>query len=602
MSPTRKGERRPPLPKAETQPAAAAEPAHPVVPVLRITVEQLLYALLVMAALAIRLAELGRWPLNESEVCTALSAWRASRGVAWRAETYVPLLFDVDLLLFWLTRATDAATRLLPALVGTALVALPIAARDLLGRRGALVAAALLAFAPTWVHFSRAGDGAILWTAAGAGLWLAAVRYVQRRDPRAGRLGVIALGLGILSGPGFYTALLAGVLVCLYALWYARRMSEPQHPFAALRGAATTGNLMLFGGVVVLFGSGFLANSSGLGVAADLGGEWARALNPRQTLVPWLSYPGTLVGYEFVTLALAVVGAVVGLTRRERATIYLLIWVALVLLLGTLLGHREPLWLLDALLPMVVLAARGGEFVCEQLLRSASPFDGLVALLALPIVAFAFLQLAAYTQTGQERLLVYARLAIGVLVCGAIVYAFWVDRMVVLRAATAIILLLASGAMLRITTAVAYQTGRDPREQLVWAAGSASVPSSMQVRDLEDFVALVSSQRAGDTRLLDVAYEEALAPIAGWYLRDFSRALPVASVGPQPLSSALITHALPKEQWPEGYAGQRFRLRERWPSQKLSTRDRLRWLIYREPVGHLSFDEAQVWLRMPTGR
>ena len=58
---------------------------------------------------------------------------------------------------------------------------LPLAARDLLGRRGALAASVLLAFCPTWLFMSRTADGTILAAAFTAGL----VMIFRNGMPRA---------------------------------------------------------------------------------------------------------------------------------------------------------------------------------------------------------------------------------------------------------------------------------------------------------------------------------------------------------------------------------------------------------------------------------
>ena len=87
-----------------------------------LTGEVALYGLFVCVAVAIRLGGLSVWPLLDAEIGSALAAWRALQGVAQPTANYVPLLYDANLALFALTRATDAATRLLPALVGSALV------------------------------------------------------------------------------------------------------------------------------------------------------------------------------------------------------------------------------------------------------------------------------------------------------------------------------------------------------------------------------------------------------------------------------------------------------------------------------------------------
>ena len=184
-------------------------------PLSWLTIEVALYGLIFLSGLVARFAALGRWPFLDTEIGTALAAWRTLKGSDWRPVQYLPLLYDADLLLFGLTRATDAAGRLLPALVGGGLIIVPYFVRDLLGRRGSLAASLLLAFAPTWLFASRTADGAILTATASALLLLSVYRYMRSEEPRYLRLGAVILALGLVSGAGFYTLLVSVVVVGL---------------------------------------------------------------------------------------------------------------------------------------------------------------------------------------------------------------------------------------------------------------------------------------------------------------------------------------------------------------------------------------------------
>ena len=543
-----------------------------------LTVEVALYGLLVLAALAARLAGLGRWPLLESEANTALAAWRAAWGLSWQPDYYSPLIFDLTLLLAALTRASDAAVRLLPALVGAGLVALPYFARDILGRQGALLAALLLAFAPTWFYFSRTADGPILTTAASALILLAIQRYGGSQSPQHLRLAVVALALGLAAGPGLYTFLLAG------ALWILLRW----------RAMATRGNLLLGTGVFILGATGLLLNLGGLGAAVGLAGHWARSLAPASSGLPWSAYPLTLVTYESLTLALALVGSIWGVARREALDQFLSFWVGLALLLGILLGHREPLWLVDVLLPLFILAARGFQRLWDRLAPGAQPLDALLILATLAFVALGFLRLAAFSQTGQPPYLAQSRVVFGALILIWAFYGIWGQRDVALRVAVVAFVVSAAVITVRATSALAYQTGRDPRERMVFQ------PSSVAIRDLEALVTKLSSEQTGDPHTLDITYDPDLDPLLGWYLRDYPQARPVAGSAKRPQTTALITRALEKSAWPQGYAGQRFRWQEVRVEQKLSLREQLRWLFYRYPVGEDKSAEVHIWVRLPT--
>jgi uncharacterized protein (TIGR03663 family) len=555
-----------------------------------LTVEVALYGLLVLAALAARLAGLGRWPLLESEANTALAAWRAARGLSWQWVDYSPLIFDLTLLLAALTRASDAAVRLLPALVGAGLVALPYFARDILGRKGALLAALLLAFAPTWFYFSRTADGPILTTAASALVLLAIHRYWGSQRPQHLRLAVIALALGLAAGPGMYTPILAGALWVLLR----HRAGEADQRHRVWRAVVTRANLLLGLGVFLLCATGLLLNLGGLGAAVELAGRWVRSLGPASSGLPWTAYPLTLVTYESLTLVLALVGSIWGLARREALDGFLSLWVGLALLLGTLLGHREPLWLADALLPLLILAARGFQRLWDRLAPGAQPIDVLLILATLAFLALAFLRLAAFAQTGQTPYLAQSRVVLGALILIWAFYGIWGQRDVALRVAVVALVVSAAVITVRATSALAYQTGRDPRERMVFQ------PSSVAIRDLEALVTKLSSEQTGDPHTLDITYDPDLDPLLGWYLRDYPQARPVAGSHRRPQATVLITRALEKSAWPQGYAGQRFRWQEVRVEQKLSLREQLRWLFYRYPVGEEKSAEVHVWVRLPT--
>ena len=337
----------------ESRPSAVARPTG-------LTVEAAAYAGLFALALVVRLAALGRWPLLPEAVHTALAALRDARGEAWRPDAYVPLLYGVQRALFALVGPSDAAARLLPALSGAGLVWLPFAVRDALGRIGALAAAGLLALAPAWVHFSRTADWPILSALCGGVLFAALWRHARNRDPRALRVGAVALGLGLAAGPGIYTALLGlGAMALVGRAWGSA--DEAPDGRAFLRGIGDRTNLGLLAGTFLLAGSAALLHPDGVAESVEWAGRWVQRLHPARAAVDGWYLPGTLLVYEPLTLALAVAGAAWGILRRSALEAGLAAWALLALLLGSLLGHREPVWLLDALLPLVLLAGRGAQ-------------------------------------------------------------------------------------------------------------------------------------------------------------------------------------------------------------------------------------------------
>ena len=563
-------------------------------PLPAITVEVAGYGVLILAGLALRLFMLGAWPLLESELPTALAAWRALHGVRGQPPAYSPLLYDADLILFFFTRASDATARLLPACAGALLIAMPYFARRLLERVGAMATAALLAGSPAWVYFSRTADGAILTTLAGAVLLYSTHRFTLSGEPRDFRPGAVALGLGLAAGPGIYTLLVAalGFGVCASLLGGSERR---QRWARLVRTAASRNNLLVFAGVFLLAASGFLTNPSGIWASVRMVAHWAVGLAPARDALPWYATLHALLNTEFLTVGLALVGMGQAFRRRQIFDAFLLFWFLIALCLGVLLGHREPYWLPDVLLPLVILAGRGAQRLWERWLAGATRQDGLALGLALIPLGFAFLGLVSYLNPGAQALPLGVYAGWSLIVVVGCVYLLWSRPDAMPRLAIGILGVIALCLTVRATTSIGYLAGRDPRQPLL------EDPTSVQVREFESFVRLLSSRQIGDSYLLDMAYDELLDPWLGWYLRDFPNAFPVSDVHElEPaLPVVVITRPLLETEYPEGYVGQRFRLTETWSDAGLSLRERIAWFVYRRPAGAEDATELQVWTRIP---
>jgi uncharacterized protein (TIGR03663 family) len=112
----------------------------------------------VMALAAVlRFWELGARTFHGDEAIHAGFAWQLAdgRGYVHNPLTHGPFQFFGTALIFILFGDSDYTARVLPALFGAALVALPFFFRGHLGRAGALAAGLLLALSPTLLYFSR---------------------------------------------------------------------------------------------------------------------------------------------------------------------------------------------------------------------------------------------------------------------------------------------------------------------------------------------------------------------------------------------------------------------------------------------------------------
>ena len=554
-----------------------------------LTVEVAGYAGLVLLALMGRLFLLDLWPLSEAELPVALSALRAARGEAWRAGSYSPLLFDLDLLLFALTRATDGAARLVSALAGTAIVATPYLFRRRLGRWGALATAALLAVSPVAVYLSRSGDG----TALALLFVVLALASFEHNRPC---LLVMSVVLGVLTAPGFYT-LPVGIGIALLVM----RLVGRSHPAVArLRGVlcgVSRGHLVWASVVLALGATAATSNLGGVGATAELAWRWVTGLVASADAPAWWWTIASLAFYEPVTLALAVAGVVYAFRPSgeawERAVA---IWLAWSLALGTVGGHRGPLWLAQVWLPAVVLAARGVERLAAVALDREHDGRDLAGILVIwAVLCFAWLQLAAYQYTAQRvrlSLMIWGMGAGVVLLWG---YGLWRGTRRALRVAACAIALIGAMAQLSNASALAYRAPRDPRELLVERTISADV------RVLEELVAREAALDGLDRTTQRIVYDAGFDGVLGWVLREY----PLSSASEDPLgqldADVWITPELSEDAWPARLVGQRVALWETLDEASLTRLDPLRWLVTRASVGRTASEAVHVWVRADSG-
>jgi uncharacterized protein (TIGR03663 family) len=157
--------------------------------------------LLLAAALALRLWELGDRPLHHDESLDAWWSWRFRNGLytGYDPVYHGPLRFYITAGFYEVFGETDAVARLFSALSGTAVVGLPWFLRRELGPAGTIAAAVALTVSPTMIYYSRFG----------------------REDVQMVFLTLLAmvLGLSYLRTPRISTATgLAFSLACSFAI------------------------------------------------------------------------------------------------------------------------------------------------------------------------------------------------------------------------------------------------------------------------------------------------------------------------------------------------------------------------------------------------
>jgi uncharacterized protein (TIGR03663 family) len=206
----------------ETAPAAAGGLT------LRISLtwERLAYAAIFVAAFGMRVWDLGSRAMHHDE---SLHAYFSNQIYTGGSYEHSPLLhgplqfFSTAVTFFVAGGASDSAARILPALFGTGLVALPLLLRDRLGRGGALVTAALLAVSPTLLYFSRFTRNDIWIAFFTLAIIVCLWKYVSEQRPRF--LYAIAALLALSFATKENAFIVAATLIAFLDLWLASQLA-----------------------------------------------------------------------------------------------------------------------------------------------------------------------------------------------------------------------------------------------------------------------------------------------------------------------------------------------------------------------------------------
>jgi len=563
-----------------------------------VSVETTLYVLIVVLAAAIRFSHLGLWPLLAEELPNALPPLELIRGNPVAQTDYSPLLFTGNLLTFLTVGPGDAAARLLAALFGTILVALPYALRHTLGRIGSLAASLLLAVSPSFLHFSCTAVGSGIVAACALAFVAALLAY--QRDGRRWQLAVAvaAVALALLAGGEAYTL----ILVAASLLGIAALTARSEEDRAGYRRWLTMGRealtdrglVTLFLGIILLVATAFFWNPAGLQAGLNLLADWFSGLRPLAGGRSWYYYLELLLVYEAPITLLGLIGLARSVRRRDLFGLAMAYWFMLALLFYSLLGPASPGAITVLTLPLVSLAARTVDEWVRRL-RGMRGWDLALAGLSVPLLGLAYLNLAGYLRTGVVRSAWVSGIVVGLLAASIVALWAWIGKEEARRVGIMVILLVLTVGLVKTSVRLNYHFARHPIEPMVID------PVSPDQRALVRELTAVSSHFNGDQHEIDVLVEETLRPALSWCLRDFPNVQYAYSIPAGTTHGVVIEPAGGGGAALASYAGMTFHLRSRWPQQTVGLRDRLRWLVLNERVGVLQWDDVKLWVRMAKG-
>jgi uncharacterized protein (TIGR03663 family) len=604
-----------------------------------VTIEAALYVILFVAALISRFIDLGSRPLAENEASVAIATWQFLQGQG-TAFIGSPFLFTTNLLLFFFGGPTDATVRIIPALVGSALVLLPTLLRRELGRTGALISSFLLLFSPTLLFFARDSNGVEVSVAAGfaGAIWI--WRYFEQGRVRSLYLGVAVGAIALTASGAGYLLLLAGVAVVLLFRWVVPRLNHELPPIPAdspgLAGQTSKVNsadsrnewrnaILLFGAIYVAVATAFTINRAGLSAALDLLGGWTRSF---QGLGPLTSPVNLLPVYEPLNLVFGFTGLLLmaslggeGLRSRGLAFFFGAVLV-LATIVYSLSEDKSPSYVVVLVLPLAILA---GWFMGNLLERSYQDIaitggwrdlaigELPILTMALVLTALIYLQLATLLEQNRFspniealRQLISQGPAPGEFETAMILLGLFTLAVVAFLVFLAIFLIgsvrtsnlggLVAAIVLALSAAhalwLANYSGLDTVNELI-----AGEQTSQQARDMVNDLEWLSQWRDGDPHIIPLVADEGLSPVVHWYLRGFKS----IQWERQPQSNTNAEAVLTTGDAPApagAWIDQSYRLQVNWQPQDLTGEALWKWLLFRDG-GIGSWKYVKLWAPTP---
>lgn len=584
-------------------------------PLAWLTIEVLLYGLIVAAALGLRLWGIGSTPLSNSEAAQSLAAWSLYHGSQPDGTLYSPLLLSLNSVTFFLFGASDGSARLAALLLGMVLVMLPITLRRQLGPPVALLASFLLAISPTAIFLSRTVNSEVA-VAVGA-LMIVAGFFNWARTSQRRWLWLLAGGLAVVltGGPMAYSILLVFALIALIKLPAFKELvsgaiAETQansappaagEPGAGLAGLRQAGIFLVV--MLVLLATTFTLNMSGFGVVPNLLTDWLSRFGFQAQPAAGFNAVFLLTIYEPLLVLAGLTGLAYVLLRRELLGLVLAFWFGGLLLLDLLMGGRPNGSIILLVVPLAFLAAIALADLLAAVRRWGSwANEGMLLGAGLVIMAFGYIGLTGWLLRScgpDDRLCQYSWLQpVAALVLFLVIVAFFAylnDVGSALRGAA----LTAVAVALLATVNIGWRLNYGPLMNLGYQP-LAGVPASTGLAQLTRTLTDQSITRVGDARLLDITLAGVDSPALQWQLRDFSRLNRANSLPINTAATAIVTPAGATTSLDLGqaYLGHDLPLDAVWSPVGLPFKDFVKWLIYRQVDERPQGNKVVLWLRV----
>ncbi len=547
--------------------------------------EPWLYALAFLIALTVRLIGLGTLPLNDAESWLALQALHLADGLKPVLGPHPAYILFTTPFFFLYGGGTNFLARLIPALIGSALVFAPLLFADRFKPRPSLILAFFIALDPGMIAISRQAGSPILAITFFAFAW----GYWNQNKPR---LFAAFSALTLLGGPSIWAGLLGiGITWAIRQGLEARSTQREEDALVqdqvdgpevkrdvAQHPALNAETLSTFAVTFVIAGTLFFSAPNGLSAAlASIPAYVSDWLTPSKIQPGWLII--SLVAYQPFAVLLALIAIIRGWVQGSSRIIPLSIWFLISLLLAVFLPGREIADLAWALLPLWAMAALELARNLNIYVEERREVVG-TTILTVFLWVFGWLNFSAwvwqspgYAGYNQHLLLVFGSLVL--LILSLVLVAFGWSIHVAQRGAVWG-LGLALG-VLGLAGAFGVMGLHGVNKPELWWQPSIPVQANL----LEATVSEVSEWGAGNDNAFPVIIYGVESPALEWALREHNPTK-VDSLDEATSPALVVSHVANDPSLSASYRGQDFAWRQTISWEIATAPNWLRWLAYRE--------------------
>ena len=544
----------------------------------------LTYTFILLVALGLRFVLLGYHPLNDYEASLALQALALSNGeqAALTGQAGYLALTTIN---FFVFGAFNFMALFWPALVGTLAVLLPSLFRPWLGRRTALLLAALIALDPVLIGASRTADGSTL---ALAGL-IAGIGFFLRRRPV---LSGVCLGIALAGGAEIWIGALLLVLLFLIGRASLVELTNAEPVEIAKRQWVTSA--VTTGVSLVVISTIFFTQPVGISAVGASLSDFLAALGEIEG--------GQLIGLgaawlwmELPLVVLALWALVEGWLNRDPLRGWLGLWWGLALVLAIITpanGVNHFYWMS---IPILALAAiKLGAIFQRQPIENRLVFIA-ESVVVVALIVFSFMNLLAlvnnayFTPEETRNRIIGTLLPLILLIVLTILLSWgwsvpdtrkgFITGMLVLFAFTAF-----------SNTWKAAGLGNRPQFELATGAGYATGDKPLMATITD-----ISRWNTGYSNRIDILLVGVDQPSLDWALRDFERVSRDSGYNPNLSPSLIVTGIDRNITSSTSYRGQKFQWILKPDLTVMNLRGWIKWAAFR--TAPVQKTELVLWAR-----